>query len=274
MFEPAATVDAAVEWPELAAAIAAIPVRPEGGGSAVDAGVKLRALVELSRQLQARVVGAVASFDEQGFAVVDGAASTASWLKAVVRMDASHAARVVRSGRALSVLPALGAELAAGVIGPEHVEAIAMSTTRMPLEELAKSDEILTDFAVQGLPSGVRRLAKRLQELHDDSTVARDAKELYAGRYLMLSQTFQDAWYIEGKLDPEMGAMLQAALLPLCRPQGPEDTRTAGQRRADALLELTAVALRSSELPDCGGDRPRLTLVVRARPRLTGPKRR
>jgi hypothetical protein len=45
---------------------------------------------------------------------------------------------------------------------------------------------------------------------------------------------------------------------------GPEDDRTPAQRRADALLELVDIALRSGELPDCGGDRTRITLLVHA----------
>jgi HNH endonuclease/Domain of unknown function (DUF222) len=56
---------------------------------------------------------------------------------------------------------------------------------------------------------------------------------------------------------------LAAALDPLMRKRGEEDDRTPPQRRADALLELTDIALRSAALPDCGGDRPRLTFLVR-----------
>jgi hypothetical protein len=52
--------------------------------------------------------------------------------------------------------------------------------------------------------------------------------------------------------------------------RGPEDTRTAGQRRADALTELTTLGLASGQLPEQGGDRPRLTFLVRVTPTTTG----
>ena len=69
---------------------------------------------------------------------------------------------------------------------------------------------------------------------------------------------------LDGTLTPEAGTTLAAALQPLMAKRGPEDDRTPGQRRADALLELVDIALRSSQLPDCGGDRTRITLVVHA----------
>jgi hypothetical protein len=68
--------------------------------------------------------------------------------------------------------------------------------------------------------------------------------------------------HLEAMLTPEAGAKLQAALEPLTGKAGEEDTRDPGQRHADALEEVLEIALRSGELPDCGGDRPRLTLVV------------
>jgi hypothetical protein len=52
-------------------------------------------------------------------------------------------------------------------------------------------------------------------------------------------------------------------------PAGPSDRRTPTQRRADALIEIARLALRSGELPDTGGGRPRLTIVTA--PRAVSP---
>ncbi len=48
--------------------------------------------------------------------------------------------------------------------------------------------------------------------------------------------------------------MLRAAIDPLTTPTGPDDTRTPGQRRHDALADVCRLALRSGELPENGGD--------------------
>jgi hypothetical protein len=53
-----------------------------------------------------------------------------------------------------------------------------------------------------------------------------------------------------------------AALEPLARPGSAEDTRTGGQRTADALTELARRALEAGQLPQTGGVRPQLTVMV------------
>jgi Domain of unknown function (DUF222) len=47
-------------------------------------------------------------------------------------------------------------------------------------------------------------------------------------------------------------------------PRDAEDDRTITQRRADALVELVQLALATGELPETGGERPRLTFLVTA----------
>jgi hypothetical protein len=56
--------------------------------------------------------------------------------------------------------------------------------------------------------------------------------------------------------------VLRTVLEPLARRDGLDDKRTAGQRRADALRDVFALALKHGDLPDAGGSRPTLTYVV------------
>jgi hypothetical protein len=49
---------------------------------------------------------------------------------------------------------------------------------------------------------------------------------------------------------------------PLARRDGVADRRSAGQRRADALTDAIGLALSHADLPDAGGERPRLTYVL------------
>jgi len=48
----------------------------------------------------------------------------------------------------------------------------------------------------------------------------------------------------------------------LARPANGEDPRSSDQRRADALTELARRALEGGQLPQTGGVRPQLTVVV------------
>jgi hypothetical protein len=53
-----------------------------------------------------------------------------------------------------------------------------------------------------------------------------------------------------------------AALTPLLTKTGPEDDRTTGQARADALIALARFSLSHGELPDHGGERPTVVVTI------------
>jgi hypothetical protein len=67
---------------------------------------------------------------------------------------------------------------------------------------------------------------------------------------------------IDGMLDPEAAATLQAALTPLTGKAGETDSRTVAQRTADALTELATFSLAHGELPDHGGERPQVVVTI------------
>jgi hypothetical protein len=67
---------------------------------------------------------------------------------------------------------------------------------------------------------------------------------------------------INGVLDAETAAGLAAALAPFLVPTGPDDLRTADQRRADGLAEIVATAVRSDELPTLSGATTALQVEV------------
>ena len=76
-----------------------------------------------------------------------------------------------------------------------------------------------------------------------------EADKAYERRFLNLSQGWDGMWHLDGVLDPESGATLAAAIRPLASPSGRDDTRTPGQRRADALTDIARRVLDSGTLP-------------------------
>jgi Domain of unknown function (DUF222)/HNH endonuclease len=260
MFEDSRRVDPTVTFPALAAAITDIPLRPERSNPALT--VEARALLMLRRQLDARLLSRVAAVDDQGLACGDGFASTAAWIRGYANLDSGQATSMVKAARIADRLPLLGDVLAAGTIGVEHLQAVAAGAKRVPFEVLVEHDHTLRDLAPHARPAEMRRAAAKLQACHDEDSVAKDAAHVHDSRYLTVSRTFGDAYHLDGLLEPEAGAALVTALDALTPRRGTEDTRSLGQRRADALTELTELGLRSGKLPDLGGDRPRLTLLV------------
>jgi Domain of unknown function (DUF222)/HNH endonuclease len=67
---------------------------------------------------------------------------------------------------------------------------------------------------------------------------------------------------VDGLLDPEAGETVRSALQPLARPTGPDDGRSAAQRRADGLADLAHWGLQAGRLPRGGGLRPQVTVTV------------
>ena len=66
---------------------------------------------------------------------------------------------------------------------------------------------------------------------------------------------------VSGRLTAEAAATVRAAINPLCK-STPDDDRAPEQRRADALVEVCRLALRTTELPRNGGDRPQVVVNV------------
>jgi hypothetical protein len=66
----------------------------------------------------------------------------------------------------------------------------------------------------------------------------------------------------EASLDKAGCETVLTALAPLSVPTGEGDERTAEQRRADALVELARRALDRGDLPESGGVRPHVTVVI------------
>ena len=79
-----------------------------------------------------------------------------------------------------------------------------------------------------------------------------------------------------GELDAEGGALVKTAIDALSHGMARGETRSASQRRADALVDMAATQLRCGDHRDVHGQRPHLTVTVsaetlRARRRVQRP---
>jgi hypothetical protein len=261
MFYSSQRLDPDTELPELAAAIAGLPAA-QPGRTGLATGLRVRALLTLRRRLDAHLLAELDSFDTQGGATAYGFPTTQSWLRAYGNLDHGIAASMVASARLARRLPTLGDVLATGGIGVEHLAAITRSTRHIPEDVVAEHEATLGNLAPHARPSDLARAGQKITDVYQHDTLHSDPDYLGEARRLSLAQTIDGIWSLDGQLTPEDGAKLAAALEPLTRKRGPEDERTAPQRRADALGDLVDIALRCGQLPQAGGDRTRLTLLV------------
>lgn len=206
-----------------------------------------------------------AAFDSSGGPLADGFPSAAAWLRANSVASPSEAADLVRVGRALrDRLPATGDALREGRFGFQAAAAIvrAARDVRDP-DVVAALDSTLAEIAPTLPPSHVAHAARRILEHLDPELLQRDAAQRHADRCLTLSPMLDGAVSVHGQLDEEGAAVLYSALAPMSTPHGPEDTRTAAQRRADALVELVAKAAESGAAGQVSGIGLPPTVIVR-----------
>jgi hypothetical protein len=108
-------------------------------------------------------------------------------------------------------------------------------------------------------------VAPEIAERAEEAALRRAENRAHRQRYFTISNPVEGRVRLSGLLGVEDAAILSAALEPLTGPV-PNDDRSFPQRRADALVEVCRLALRTGELPRNGGEPPQLTVTVRFDP--------
>jgi hypothetical protein len=170
---------------------------------------------------------------------------------------------LISLAKALSEMPVVHAALCGGVLDVPRVRLLAGAREANPVL-FAEAEETLVE-AFSGLSMKDFATAVDLWRQNADLQAAeQDAQHLRDRRYLNVSPTFEGAVRIDGQLDPEAGQTLIDALRSITDPQqlNPSDTRTPGQRRADALTQMAADHLAHGDTPVSGGFRPQVTVTA------------
>ncbi len=208
--------------------------------------------------------------EARGAMAATGAASTQGWVRGAAGLSPRKAHQAVLTARALRRdCRATAAALADGDIGVEHAHVITRTVSVLPVALPATAREAeatLVDHARRLDPAQLATVARHLRHVVDPDGLARSEEEQHRARFLSVAATLDGTIAVHGTLEADAGATFLAALQPLSTPvrgpAGERDPRTPGQRRADALVELARRALDRGDLPQQGGERPHLSVVV------------
>ena len=231
-----------------------------------------------------RLLTLIREFDErEGWA--HGFRSCAEWLSWRTGIAPGPAREKVRVARALGSLPHISGAMARGEMSYSKVRALTRVATPENESELLDVARHATAVHVERLVRAWRRV-DRLEE-------AGAERERHQGRYLHLYPDEDGCYVLRGRLDPEVGALLEKALewageaLYRREASGEDDTHdargkaeegssrggggdlsrpgtTLGQRRADAMGLLAERAMVS------GGLEPEDPSVEPGSPRVVG----
>src|SRR5271165_4179799 len=184
---------------------------------------------------------------QQGYEA-DGYYGAASWLRAITRVTKGAAAAATGWARRLAGHPVIAAALAAGQIPTSLARLICDWTGQLPEDLRADGDGILLAAVVGG--AAQHDLARLGREMLDraQATPDRDS-DGFEERALWLGTTF-------------CAAALTVVLDALGQKAGPEDTRTAAQRRHDAIEEACKRLIGGQLIGGRDGQPPHLTVHI------------
>jgi hypothetical protein len=170
-----------------------------------------------------------------------GFRSCAHWLSWRTGIAPGAAREKVRVARALGSLPQISALMERGELSYSKVRALTRVATADNEAELLELARCATASHVERVVRAWRRV-DRLQE-------AEEERARHESRHVELYPDEDGSWVLRGRLDPEIGALLEKALewarQELYGKQ-PEPETSAGQRRADALGLVAEQALAAS----------------------------
>jgi Domain of unknown function (DUF222) len=219
----------------------------------------------------------VAEIAGRGVPARQGVASTVSWLQGRLHIAKGTASQWVEVAGHATRRPALDAALVGGGVNVDQAKVIGAAVAALPGNQVGaaiveKAEAMLVEFAADYQPAALATMGQRIlwhvapevAEKVYEAALRREDDRANTTRALTLTPTGDGRTKVSGWLDAESAAVVTAALDPLCSPRtrDPEDKRTATQRRADALREICALALRTDTLPDHGGERPQLVVTV------------
>src|SRR6185312_11466071 len=212
----------------------------------------LRELERAESQHTAARAKILYAFTAQHAYEADGQYGPRPWLIAQTRVSAKAASGAIGWMHRLAGHPYVAEALAAGKLSASYARQICAWSQLLPLSHRDAADEILVDAAVDG--AGLEDLSRLAEEMF--TRVAppdRDEDRGFADRFFRLTRLFKGHGRADGDLTPECLAALQEVLDTLGKKAGPEDDRTAGQRRHDALEEAMRLLLASGCLPERAG---------------------
>jgi hypothetical protein len=231
----------------------------------------VHAVHDTEQMLAAVKLHLIREIDGRNLPIAQEAANTAIWLRGRLHVSIHTARRLVDLARVLDQRPVLDAALSTAALNVEQAQIVAKTVRDLTGETSADvvdlAEKTLIGQYADWEPVVFRKVAARIlahvaPEVAEDAdrrAAERDEKRAQQTRAFTLTNNGDGRYRITGWLDAEAAAIVNAALDPLCKPDA---DRTATQRRADALVEVCRLALRTEELPANGGDRPQIAVTI------------
>jgi hypothetical protein len=212
----------------------------------------------------------LSEIDRRGTYERDGHLSAAGWLVAKFKMAWGAARDMLRVARALAEMPETRRAVEAGDVSMSGARLLARARDA-DADAFERSETMLVDAARIHSITDLGKVTAYWRRTVETERLERGEDTLRARRRLHASVLLDGMVRLDGDLDPESGETFLTALGALMdsetrsRPPtgaGDGDDRTAAQRRADALAEISRQWLDRADRPIVAGERPHVTVTV------------
>jgi hypothetical protein len=213
----------------------------------------LRGLERAESVLTAARARVLSAFNAQGMFELDGQQGCRSWLAWQTQVTNGAALGAMGWMRRLAVHPLVAGALGRAEISESWARQVCAWSGRLQPELREDADQILLGAAAGG--ADLADLSGLAEEMYRRSARpdADDPDDGFGDRNVSLDLHYRGAGKLDGDLTPECAAAVTAVLESLGKKAGPEDDRTAAQRRHDALEEACRRLVASGMLPDVAG---------------------
>ena len=194
--------------------------------------------------------------------LVAGNITAASWIARTCGMSISSAADRVCVGEQLVSLPRVAAALSSGEISFQAASVLCHLRDRLGENRDGFDEEEMVGYAREFSVFELRKLCRFAWHVANPDGFFNEAEADFTRRYFHINQMPDGMFAVDGVLDPVSGAAWKTAVDVLAKPKGPEDERTAKQRRADAVGELALHAMEQGTLPRRHSVKPHINLTM------------
>lgn len=202
---------------------------PGGGPSLEELDLQIG---ELAAQIDAasyRLLVAIAAFDRREGWAHAGARSCAHWLSFRIGLSLSTARDHVRVARRLEELPRISNAFASGKLSYSKVRALCRIVTPESEEQLVATARSCTASQLERLVRAYRQVGRAGLD---------KAQRQQEGRYLRLRYDDDGSLLLDGRLPPEVGAVVKRALEASALALAKAEEKTGGGAASDAAADL------------------------------------
>jgi uncharacterized protein DUF222/HNH endonuclease len=208
--------------------------------------------------LEAVFADGLRRFDKSEEYAADGATGAVAWLRWKCRLSAGAAAERLTVARQVDPLPKTEQAFSRGELSYQHVAVLARTAEHVGVDAVRKAETAFLKPAATHDPGQLVGIAKDFEHRTDAQAALAEANRAHERRYLHIGEPVDGLVRLDGLLDTEGGAIVRRALSLGTLPDK-NDERSAGQRRADRLVEVCRGLGKTVE---GSGSRPHI--VIRA----------